>query len=178
MMSFAPHGMPCSAPLYLPAAISASARFASEKSRPESFIASCTIAGVIVFSPASCMRAHRTPGASVAPRPTLAKCAMKRRLVSFTSDMPRSMQQKNLEERVEVGGRCGFDDDAHAGRRMREGDATRVQRLAGTLARERGERWILDVAPPRLAVLLVADDRPAARCEIKPKLGAAGSHQP
>ena len=29
MMSLAPHGMPCSGPLYLPAAISASARFAS-----------------------------------------------------------------------------------------------------------------------------------------------------
>ena len=31
MMSFAPHGMPCSGPLYLPAAISASARFASAR---------------------------------------------------------------------------------------------------------------------------------------------------
>ncbi len=49
--------------------------------------ASVTISSVTFCAPASCMRAHRTPGASVVPRPTLAKCAMNRRLVSIRSAM-------------------------------------------------------------------------------------------
>src|SRR5207245_1539359 len=66
---------------------------ASVSSMPESFMASATISSVIFFAPASCIRAQMMPGASVVPRPMLAKWVMNRRLVSFTSGMPRSSRE-------------------------------------------------------------------------------------
>ena len=61
---------------------------------------------------------------------------------------------------------------------MRECDARCVERLARAVARERGERRIVDVAPSWLAVLLVADDRPASRREVDAKLVPASCDEP
>src|SRR4029453_16155932 len=82
---------------------------ASVTSRPDSFIASATIAAVSFFALASCIRAHRIPGASVPPRPTLVKYARKRLLVSFRFVMRHSMGQK------------GASDERNADRRRSRG---------------------------------------------------------
>src|SRR5262249_34363161 len=54
-------------------------------SRPATFKASVIIGNVMVCAPVACILPHRTPGKSVAPKPSPVKRAMKRRRVSVSS---------------------------------------------------------------------------------------------
>src|SRR5262245_59922117 len=55
---------------------------------------------------------------------------------------------------------------------MHEGDAPGMQRLARKRLQRRRERRIVDLRPSRLAVLRVADDRPAVRRKMDANLVA------
>jgi hypothetical protein len=70
--------------------------------------------------------------------------------------------QQNLQQRVEVRGDLRFHNESFAGGRVSEGDARRVKRLTGTIARDGGDRFVVDVLPPRFAVLRIAYNRPSS----------------
>src|SRR3989442_3283597 len=82
-------------------------------------------------------------------------------------------QPRAREQIVDVWRRRGLQNQPAACERVREGDTPRVQGLTRKRAQRGGERRVRDLGPSRLAVLRIADDRPATRGQVDADLMAA-----